>query len=105
MDTWLYRQFSGGSTALASWQPTHQSAVKTLRRTLKTHEKHGRSIDPSRITGELEHRYSVCQGSRLIAVYWLSAHNSQQITPPASPASRKRAANRAGRSGLSSNGD
>lgn len=99
MNTWLYRQFSGGATALASWQPTHQSAVKTLRRTLKTHEKRGRSIDPSRITGELEHRYSVCQGSRLIAVYWLSAQSSQQTLATPSPASsRKRVTNHAGRS-------
>jgi hypothetical protein len=99
MNTWLYRQFSGGVTALASWQPTHQSAVKILRRTLKTHEKRGRSIDPSRITGELEHRYSVCQGSRLIAVYWLSAQHSQHtITPAHSPTPpRNRVSNRAGR--------
>jgi hypothetical protein len=82
MNTWLFRQFSGSVAALASWQPTHQTAVRTLRRTLKAHEKRGRSIDPSRITGELEHRYSVCKGSKLIAVYWLSATSSPRTAVP-----------------------
>ena len=80
MNTWLYRQFSGNVAALASWQPTHPTAVKTLRRTLKAHEKRGRSIDPSKITGELEHRYSVCKGPKLIAVYWLSANDAPRVS-------------------------
>jgi hypothetical protein len=72
MSTWLFRQFNGSVAALASWQPTHQTAVRVLRRTLRTHENKGCWIDPGKITGELEHRYSVCAGAELVAVYWLS---------------------------------
>jgi hypothetical protein len=82
MGTWLFRRFSGSASALASWQPTHQTAVRALRRTLKAHEKKGHSIDPSKITGELEHRYSVCNGPELIAVYWLSASDVLQFRVP-----------------------
>lgn len=82
MSTWLYRQFSGSVAALASWQPTHQTAIKALQHSLKTHQRRGRSVDPGRITGELEHRYSVCDGSELIAVYWVSGNRTLQRREP-----------------------
>lgn len=72
MNTWLFRQFSGSVPALASWQPTHQIAISALQHTLQIHRSRGHSVDPCKITGELEHRYSVCDGYELIAVYWLS---------------------------------
>lgn len=52
---------------------TLDQAIDALRQALFDHSRQGCEIDPSLVTGKLEHRYSVKWEGKLVAVYWLSA--------------------------------